>query len=122
MLYTLHRLQCRVREIGGISAGAAGHTLQRGVGTGAPGSNTTLAGELLFLRLRNIVCMTHRRADPSAGQKVSYFATYVKSEKADREVTSCLKPDLLKGWISCIQMIKIIPWGCFKKATLITSV
>ena len=97
MLYTLHRLQCRVREIGGISAGAAGHTLQRGVGTGAPGSNTALAGELLFLRLRNIVCMTHRRADPSAGQKMSYFATYVKSGKVDREVTSCFKPDLLKG-------------------------
>ena len=93
MLYTLHRLQCRVREIGGISAGAAGHTLQRGVGTGAPGSNTALAEELLFLI---IVCMTHRRADPSAGQKMSYFATYVKSGKADGE-GSCLKPDLLKG-------------------------
>ena len=98
MLYTLHRLQCRVRERGGISAGAAGHTLQCGVGTGAPGSNTALAGELLFLRLWNIVCMTltHRRADPSAGQKMSYFATYVKSGKADGE-GSCLKPDLLKG-------------------------
>ena len=97
-LYTLHGLQCRGEE-GGISAGAAGHTLQRGVGTGAPGSNTALAGELLFLRLWNIVCMTltHRRADPSAGQKMSYFATYVKSGKVDREVTSCFKPDLLKG-------------------------
>ena len=93
MLYTLHRLQCRVRERGGISAGAAGHTLQRGVGTGAPGSNTALAKELLFLI---IVCMTHRRADPSYGQKMSYFATYVKSGKADGE-GSCLKPDLLKG-------------------------
>ena len=41
--------------------------------------------------------MINRRTDLSAGQKMSYFVTYVKSGKADREVTSCLKPDLLKG-------------------------